>query len=358
MSSRRDAFRSRKKDHLRLAQKPEVQSTESIGLIERFPLRHEAIPDADLKSVMLTTAGIRFSKTVKPFYISGMTAGHKDAISLNLRFAKACNQKNWIFGVGSQRREFEDSKHKATKDWALLRSKFPNLELIGNLGAIELRNQLKLGAKGRRRLNEVFSSEIFSAMAIHLNPLQEIIQPEGSSDWSGVKQAIEEWIELSPVPVILKETGCGIDSKTVKSFLRAGPWAWDVSGRSGTHWGRVEGFRAKEAGRSDLEALSKVFWNWGLSTADSLQMVESCTKAEVWASGGVKDGLEAVIYAALGASRVGFAGVALKAAQVGEKGLLRWMTEVEESARAAVFLTGLKNWSEVRESRPLRTKIV
>lgn len=324
-------FEDRKTDHIHLAMSLDNQTLGRSGL-ENVRLDHEALPELDLDEISLTSKYL--GKTLQtPFYINSMTAGHKDAIPLNAMMAKLCQERGWMMGVGSQRRQLEEPKFQ--NEWKLLRKAAPKAVIIGNIGIAQL---IQASIEDIERLVDSVEAQ---ALFVHLNALQECIQPEGTPQFRGGKRAIERLCQKLSVPVIVKETGCGMSSKTLKNLKNLGLYAVDVSGLGGTHWGRIEGQRA--GSESMHFECAKSFQNWGISTVQSLvNGLKLKTDYELWASGGVRTGLDAAKLLGLGAKAVGYAQPAMQKALQGEQQLQFWMETIEHELRVAMLCTGSK----------------
>jgi len=333
-------FENRKVDHIRLALS-EANQTKGMSGLERVQLIHEALPDLDFDQVEIGTKSLGAQLTT-PFLVSSMTAGHKDSLRLNLLLAQACERRGWRMGVGSQRRELEDSN--AAQEWRSIRKTLPQVRLLGNLGLAQL---IVSPVQDIQKLVDSLEAE---AMIIHLNPLQECMQPEGTPRFRGGLKAIERLCKALKVPVVIKETGCGVSPATVKRLANTGIAALDVSGLGGTHWGRIEGGRSLA---SDIRQEAAVtFADWGISTVESLQAALT-VKAdfEVWASGGVRTGLDAGKLLAMGAVSVGFAMPILAAALKGEKELDQKMATLEYELKTALFCTGAKDLRQLTKKK-------
>ena len=332
-------FEARKADHLRLALDPK-NKTECTGL-DSIELIHEALPELDFSEIDLATKFWGY-KAASPCFISSMTAGHKDGESLNLVLARVAAEKKWPMGVGSQRRELSDTN--AGAEWKRLRRAVPKACFFSNIGITQV---ITNPAKTVLKILENLEAE---ALIVHTNPLQEAIQPEGTPSFRGGLKALEKLCKSSSVPVILKETGCGFSSATLKQLRNTGLAAVDISGLGGTHWGRIEGARAGEASLQRLA--SETFQNWGISTLKSLQAATASKgKWEIWASGGLRNGLDAAKTIALGAHKAGFAGPALAHAVKGEEYLAFWMARLEFEFKLALFCTGSKTPTEIRKGK-------
>lgn len=342
-----EQFEGRKRDHIRHAMDPAHQATGLSGLAG-IRLRHEALPDLDLEDIRLDSECLG-SPARTPFYVAGMTAGHADAPALNRTLAQACAERGWAMGVGSQRRELEASsqgpKSAEIDQWKRLRQEVPNLVIFANLGISQL---IHSKIEDVRRVVESIGAQ---ALAVHLNPLQEALQPEGTPRFKGAFQAFDRVCRELGLPVILKETGCGFSPSTLARLREIPLAAIDVSGLGGTHWGRIEGARALEGSPQQLAA--RTFAGWGESTVDSVVAAREVfgDARELWASGGVRTGLDAAKLIALGAERVGYAQPALEAALAGPDKLRLWMETQEYELKVALFCTGSATPGELRSNK-------
>lgn len=336
-------FESRKADHLRLALDPAMEAAGESGF-DRVQLPHEALPELNFADVDLSTDFFGYA-AASPFFVSSMTAGHQNGEALNLTLARAASARRWPMGLGSQRRELTDSSAKS--EWKRLRRLAPNGFFLSNLGLSQL-----IVTKPAKVLELVEALEA-GALIIHTNPVQEALQPEGTPQFKGGLKALEKICKESPVPVVLKETGCGFSKETLKRVANIGLAAIDVSGYGGTHWGRIEGGRAAAA--SPQRTAAHTFRGWGISTVESLEAAASVkTKAEIWASGGVRSGLDGAKAIAMGARKVGFAKPALEAALQGEAALAAWMERIEFELKVALFCTGEETPASLRKGRRWR----
>jgi isopentenyl-diphosphate delta-isomerase len=331
-------FEGRKREHLRHALDPAHQAVGWSGLGE-LRLAHEALPDLDLEEVRLEST--RFGRpSPVPFYVAGMTAGHADAPELNRLLAVACQERGWAMGVGSQRRELEAAEGGSIDQWSALRREAPRVVLFANLGISQLIAACARGGEAWTAVRELVDSLEAQALFVHANALQEALQPEGTPRFKGAIPALERACRELGVPVGLKETGCGFSGATLRRLRETGLAAIDVSGLGGTHWGRIEG--ARSSAGSLLAQAAATFAQWGEPTVDSMIAArrELGSGTELWASGGVRTGLDAAKLVALGASQVGFAKPALEAALAGRDELTRWMSAREHELRIALFCTG------------------
>lgn len=331
-------FEKRKQDHIELALMQTNQANE-LNTFDSVSLIHEALPDINFEDISM--ASERFGRPVKtPFMVSSMTAGHRDAQVINQRLLMACAHTGWAMGVGSQRRELTDKK--AAFEWQPLRRDYPHVSLLSNLGIAQL---ISTPLTDIQRLTDALKAD---ALIIHCNPLQECIQPEGTPLFKGCWQALSDLVAALPLPVVVKETGCGFSEATLRRLNDIGVAAVDVSGLGGTHWGRIEGHRAVD--EPLRRRASVTFGNWGIDTVKSVS--DACAlhpSFEVWGSGGVRHGLDAAKLFALGASTVAFAKPMLNAAVCSADEVLLEMASIEYELKVAMFCTGSRVLGELKE---------
>ncbi len=339
-------FEGRKRDHIAFALKRENEAFGRSG-IDQIRLDHEALPDLNFSNVSLRSRSLG-EVTATPFLVSSMTAGHSSSLEMNRTMAVVCAKRGWWMGVGSQRRELHD--FTAREEWREIRKTAPSAVLLGNLGIAQV---IETDAEVIKALIENLEAK---AMIIHLNALQECLQPEGTPQFAGGLTKIAQLVKQLPVPVIIKETGCGISASTARRLVETGVSAIDVGGFGGTHWGRIEGARAP-AESVQREAAS-TFADWGIPTVESVRQVSSaCSElianrtgmvSEIWASGGIRSGLDAAKMLALGATKVGFAKPILEVAIQGEAALDHRMEVIEYELKTALFCTGSRDVDSLR----------
>lgn len=332
-------FEQRKQDHITLALMPENQASER-HTFDTLRFAHDAIPELDFEDICIKSQ--RFKHVVaKPFFVSSMTAGHQHAESINRHLIEACSISDWAMGVGSQRRELMDPS--ASKEWRILRADFPEVVLFSNLGLAQL---ITSPLAQVEQLCEALDAQ---ALIIHCNPLQEVIQPEGTAQFKGGFDALAALVKCLSIPVIVKETGCGFSTKTLRRLHDIGVAVVDVSGLGGTHWGRIEGHRAHAD--AIRQQAAETFRNWGMDTISSLReamAIQPCY--EVWGSGGVRHGLDAAKLFALGATQVGFAKPMLEPALKNTDAVLAVMNAIEYELKIAMFCTGSQTLAGLKES--------
>lgn len=310
----------------------------NLSDLDSIQLVHEALPDFDFEEVQTATTvfGVKLSS---PIFISSMTAGHIDGVEINRRLAVLSNEKQIFMGVGSQRRELTDPE--AHQEWKSIRKEAPRALLLGNLGITQV---IKTPVSQIQKMMDLLEAQ---GLFIHLNPLQEVLQPEGTPFFRGGLKAIEKLSKELTVPVVVKEVGCGFSASTLMRLSEAGVSAVDVSGAGGTHWGRIEGNRSEK--NSILSEASQVFQNWGIGTLRSvLNAKESPVKFQIWASGGIRSGLDAAKLLVLGAKMIGVAQPFLQAALKGQQELFEAYNKMDYQLKVAQFCTGCKNIDELQ----------
>ena len=331
---------SRKRDHLRISLEHDVGFKTKTTWLEYVELVHKALPELDFGEVSTETTflGKRFGM---PLLIEAMTGGIAEAAEINGNLAEAAERFSIPMGVGSQRAALADSRLEYT--FKVARERAPNAFLIANLSGVQL---VRDGVEAAEKAVEMIEAD---ALAIHLNALQELVQPEGSTSFRGVLKAVREVSEKLDVPIIVKEIGCGISGEVAKLLEEAGVKAIDVAGAGGTCWTRIEMLRATEMD-DEKELLAKTFLEWGIPTAASIIEVSSTVNIEVVASGGIRNGLEAAKAISIGADMAGIAYPLLKPAVKSVKEVEKILSSFRNELRAAMFLTGCKNVSALKES--------
>ncbi|MCX8197218.1 MAG: type 2 isopentenyl-diphosphate Delta-isomerase, partial [Candidatus Micrarchaeota archaeon] len=275
----------RKKEHVEAVKKKQVSYSFGSGL-EDIRFVHNSLPELDFDEI--DSSCVLFGKKLSsPLVISGMTGGYSGAEKINLQLAQAAEKENIAFGLGSQRAMLEHPKLASTFK---VRKVAPTIPIIGNIGACQL---AKFGVKKIRQMLEETEAD---ALAIHLNPLQEIVQPEGDRNFSGILDQIKIFCQELGFPVIVKETGAGIARQAAEALKKAGVQMIDVSGAGGTSWSKVEYLRSRQR---------PTFADWGNPTA--ICIAECCRILPVIASGGIRNGLDCAKAIALGASYAGAA---------------------------------------------------
>jgi isopentenyl-diphosphate delta-isomerase len=289
-------FEKRKTDHIQISMDPRSQAG-GFSLLDQVQIIPEAIPDFNFDEVSLETQTLNHTFSA-PFFISSMTAGHKDSLLVNQKLAALSERKNILMGVGSQRRELTDAD--ALKEWANIRRSSPKAKLVGNLGISQL---IQFGPEAVQKLADQLQA---CAFFIHVNALQECLQKEGTPNFRGSWKTLEVLCQKLNVPVVVKEVGCGFSQKTLERLKSIGVYAVDVAGLGGTHWGRVETLRFSQD-QSGFK-IGQQFDNWGISTLESLLNAKKANvNYQIWASGGIRSGVDIFKCLSLNAKLVGLA---------------------------------------------------
>ena len=320
----------RKADHIKINLEKDVRSALTTGL-ENYHFIHEALPEMDLEQVD-TSLSLFGKHLAAPILISSMTGGTADAEAINLGLAEAAQEMQIAMGVGSQRAAIENPEQAKTFQ---VRRLAPDILLFANLGAVQL--NYGYGIDECRRAVDMIGAD---ALILHFNPLQEAVQDAGDTNFAGLASKIEEVCRRLEVPVIAKEVGWGISERSAKLLADCGVSAIDVAGAGGTSWSQVEMYRAPDEFTRELAA---TFVGWGIPTADSiLNVKKAAPEMTVFASGGIKDGLDIAKCIALGATLGGMAGQFLKAAAISTKSAVQMMKLIKRQIEVTMFAAGAK----------------
>ena len=321
----------RKADHIKINLEQDVRSALTTGL-ENYHFTHEALPELDLNRINPSLS--LFGKRVAaPILISSMTGGTEEAGEINQRLAEAAQEVGVAMGVGSQRAALEHPEQIPT--FSITRKVAPDILLFANLGAVQLNYGYSIDHC--RRAVDMIQAD---ALILHLNPLQEAVQDAGDTNFEGLARKIEDICKQIEVPVIAKEVGWGISEKTTTLLAGCGVSAIDVAGAGGTSWSQVEMHRAPDEFTRQLAA---TFVGWGIPTADSILNVKKAVPdMTVFASGGLKDGLDIAKCVALGATLGGMAGQFLKAAAVSTEKAVETMKLTKRQIEVTMFAAGVE----------------
>ncbi|MEM2098714.1 MAG: type 2 isopentenyl-diphosphate Delta-isomerase [Candidatus Bathyarchaeia archaeon] len=322
----------RKADHIRICLSENAQARDVATGFGDVYLIHRALPEIDKGSVDLSTTvfGHRFAA---PVIVGAMTGGTAEATRINAAIAEVVEALGLGMGVGSQRAAIENARLEQT--FAIARKKAPTAFLIANIGGVQLVHGY--GAREVEKAIEIIDAD---AVAIHLNPLQEAVQPEGQTNFKGVLGKIYEIASVVDVPVIVKETGSGIAAEEAQALEAAGVSGIDVSGAGGTSFAAVEYYRAKGKADNAQRLLGEAFWDWGIPTVASLVETAQTVRVPVIASGGVRCGVDVAKALALGASLASISSPVLQAAVKGSKDTNVLLSVLIEELRNAMFLVG------------------
>ena len=333
-------IRKRKADHIRINLENDVHSGLLNGL-DKYQFIHEALPELNLATIdaRITVFG---KKLTAPILISSMTGGTKDGELINRHLAEAAQVVGVAMGIGSQRAAIEDPSLSGT--FSITRSVAPDIFLIANLGAVQLNYSFNLDHC--RRAVDMLKAD---ALCLHLNPLQEAVQKDGNTDFSGLLSKIESICKTIGVPVIVKEVGFGISERTAGLLAGCGVSAIDVAGTGGTSWTQVEMHRAQDDYSRQLAA---TFSGWGIPTAESILNVNKVAPDMIiFASGGLTNGLEIAKCIALGAKLGGMAGPFLREAVVSTENIIELLMLVKKQIEVTMFAIGAGNIDSLHKSK-------
>ena len=320
------SIQKRKKDHVDLCIDGDVGYKTPTGF-DAYYFRHNALPEVNLNDVSVEASflGRTFSF---PLMISSMTGGYSDAGQINAQIARVCEAENLPFGVGSQRALLDHPDE--IESFSVVRDEAPNAFIAANIGGAQV-----AGGLTNRQLSALIESIKADAVIVHLNPLQELVQPEGDREFAGVEDGIASLVSQSPVPVIVKETGAGISGNVARRLLTIGVSAIDVAGAGGTSWSKVENLR-----KDNVQA-TKMFNEWGIPTVTCIEEVSQLREQflfEMVASGGIRGAEDIVKSICLGADFVALARPVIQALMKGGEEELRSLIHIWKE-QTAIILT-------------------
>ena len=334
----------RKREHIDTVLNEDVSSKGVTSGFEAYYFEHVALPEIDLNAV--DTGCTVFGKHLSsPLLLSSMTGGTAIARDINMRLAEAAQSLGIAMGVGSQRAAIEEP---AFADTFNVRPVAPDILHFANLGAVQLNYGYSVD-QARQAVEMVDADALF----LHLNPLQEAVQSGGDRNWSGLYAKIEELVKTLGTPVVAKEVGNGISGAVARRLADIGVAGIDIAGAGGTSWSEVEAYRQKDP---SIRRVAHAFAGWGIPTARAL--IDIRTEAPdlpVFASGGMRSGIDAAKAIRLGATLVGMAAPALGSATETAKSVSDGMAATAEELRIAMFCTGSKDLTALRSAVIRRT---
>jgi isopentenyl-diphosphate delta-isomerase len=329
----------RKADHIKINLEQDVRSALTSGL-EKYHFTHEALPELDLNRID-TSLSLFGKQLTSPTLVSSMTGGTSEAETINIRLAEAAQECGIAMGVGSQRAAIEHPEQARTFQ---VRKVAPDILLFANIGAVQF--NYGYGVDQCRKAVDMIQAD---ALYLHLNPLQEAVQDAGDTNWFGISKKIEEVCKKLEVPVIAKEVGWGVSERSARILADCGVKAIDVAGAGGTSWSQVEMHRAPDEFTRQLAA---TFVGWGIPTADSILNVSKAVPGlTIFASGGIKDGLDIAKCIALGATLGGMAGQFLKAAAVSTEQTVNMMKLIKRQIEVTMFACGAGTLHELQQNK-------
>ncbi|MBV9971729.1 MAG: type 2 isopentenyl-diphosphate Delta-isomerase [Candidatus Eremiobacteraeota bacterium] len=338
-----DGTPSRKADHIRINLEQDVRAKGVTSGFEAFRFKHCALPEIDLSDV--STHCTLFGKALNaPLLISSMTGGTAEAQTINRTLAAVAQKYRIAIGLGSGRALLEHPELLPTFD---VRAIAPDALLFANIGAVQLNRGY--GVSECKKIVALLQAD---ALILHLNPLQEALQVEGDTAFAGLRSRIEALCKAIEVPVVVKEVGWGLSAEVARALFDAGVSAVDVAGAGGTSWSEVERHRLFEPWRANVAAS---FATWGIPTADCLIEARAAAPSKIiFASGGVRDGIDVAKAIALGADAVGVAAPFLHAAADGDQAADRCAQQIIETLRVAMFSVGARTAADLRANGVLR----
>ena len=336
---------SRKVDHIRINLERDVQFPRVTTGLENYRFMHEAVPELHLQEI--DTSTMLFGKRLAaPILISSMTGGTEIARTINRRLASAAQQHSVAMGLGSQRAAIEDESLAGSY---AIRDVAPDILLFANVGAVQL--NYGYGFEQCQRAVEMVAAD---ALILHFNVLQEAVQAEGDIDFSGLLRKVETVCSKLNVPVIAKEVGWGFSPDNVRELADAGVSAIDVAGAGGTSWSEVEYHRAPTAFHARV---ARSFANWGIPTADAIQYArDAAPDLPVFASGGLRDGIDIAKCLALGADLAGLASPFLHAANDSVEAVEELIGELRAQLRIAMLCTACSDIAALRRAELIRVR--
>lgn len=329
-------IRKRKADHIHLALQDQHQASNPAGF-DHIRFEHNCLPELDINDIDCSVQFLgRYCSA--PLIIGAMTGGCEQGETINRHLAEAAEQAQIPLAVGSQRAALEDGLAQEVRRWA------PKATVLGNLGGTQLQ---QYGVDMAQRAVDSIQA---NAMMIHLNPLQELVQPDGDRNWRGVLNAIEKCCHSLDVPVIVKEVGMGIGPGAAQRLLDAGVKWIDIAGRGGTSWASIENARNHHNREQQIAA---PFIDWGMDTAKLISMVrKQSDQLGLIASGGLRNGLDIARSLRLGADMCAIAQPFLEPALKSSEAVIETIDILSEQLRRAMFLTGSRDLNQL-QSAPL-----
>ena len=334
---------TRKADHIRICLDEDVQFHGVTNGLEYYRFTHCCLPELNRSEIDIGTTFLGKSLGA-PLLISSMTGGTQQAKTINVRLAEVAQHYKLAMGVGSQRVAVENPQ---VADTFAVRSHAPDILLFANLGAVQL--NYSYGLDECLRVIDLCQAD---ALILHLNPLQECIQPNGDTNFRGLIDKISDLCSKLPVPVVVKEVGNGISAAMGQKLLDAGVTAIDVAGAGGTSWAKVESERALN---SHQHRLGLTFANWGLPTAECITSIrEIAPDIPLIASGGLRNGLDVAKAIALGADISGLAWPFLQAAAESGDAVDALAQLLIAEITTVLFCTGNATLSQLKSSNALQ----
>ncbi|WP_270182364.1 type 2 isopentenyl-diphosphate Delta-isomerase [Alkalihalobacillus sp. CinArs1] len=339
-----DLTEKRKNEHIDICLTEEVEGRGITTGLEKFRFKHQALPEIAFDEIDLSTSFLG-KKVSSPFLISSMTGGTKRAWEINKRLAKSAEREGWALGVGSMRAAIQEDRSAYSFE---VRKYAPTIPIFANIGAVQLNYGFTIDEC--KKAIELVDAD---GLILHVNPLQEVFQPEGDTNFKELLPKIESVAKALDVPVGIKEVGMGIDGDTARRLVESGVGFIDVAGAGGTSWIQVESYRSHQSMR---EQAAEAFQSWGNATAECLIEVRNeLPQAPIIASGGLKNGVDAAKSIALGADLAGFGRALLHSAvDDSEEALLDQLRRIQFELQTAMFGIGASSIAQLKKTNLLR----
>jgi isopentenyl-diphosphate Delta-isomerase len=333
----------RKAEHIRICLESDVQFRTQGSGFDSYQFTHNCLPELDYQEIDITTK-LLGKQLGAPILISSMTGGTAQAREINHRLAEVAQTYKLAMGVGSQRVAIE---RPDVADTFQVRQLAPDILLLANIGAVQL--NYRYGIEQCQRAVDLLAAD---ALILHLNPLQECIQPHGDTNFKGLLDRIATICDRLPVPVIVKEVGNGISAAMAQQLIAAGVAGIDVAGAGGTSWAKVESERAQTALQ---RRLGETFADWGIPTAECIATIDRVAPTiPLIASGGLRNGLDIAKAIALGADVGGLALPFLQAADISTAAVDELAQILMAEIQTVLFCTGNANLTALRQANCLR----
>src|SRR5919107_343808 len=338
-----DQIKRRKREGIEIPLNENIQGRTTSNYLEYVKLLHNALPEINYDQIDLSTEFLGRSFSA-PLIIDSMIGGTDEAFVINKRLGLIAERYGIGMGLGSQRAGLKSDK--LVESYSIARTVAPNAFLIANIGGAQLSDGLSISD-----ILKIIKMIDANALAIHLNPLQELIQPEGEPRFKGILQKISNLVNEVEIPIIVKEVGSGISADVAMRLENSGINSINVAGAGGTSWAGIEKIRADQHNEYIKSQLGELFWDWGIPTALSILLVSDSVKIPVIASGGLRNGLEIAKCLILGANICAMAFPFLKQASKSEEELEKFTQLILSEIRATMFLLGAKDILSLKNTR-------
>jgi isopentenyl-diphosphate delta-isomerase len=338
-----DQIKRRKREGIEIPLKENIQARTASTYLEYVKLLHNALPEINYDQIDLSIEFLNRSFSA-PLIIDSMTGGTDEAFVINKRLGLIAERYGLGMGLGSQRAGLKSDK--LVESYSIARKVAPNAFLIANIGGAQLSDGLS-----NSDILKIIKMIDANALAIHLNPLQELIQPEGEPRFKGILKKISNLVNEVEIPIIVKEVGSGISADVAIKLEKSGINSINVAGAGGTSWAGIEKIRADQHNEYIKSQLGELFWDWGIPTALSILLVSNSVKIPVIASGGLRNGLEIAKCLILGANVCAMAFPFLKRASKSEEELEKFTQLILSEIRATMFLLGAKDVHSLKNTR-------